>query len=329
VASNKLGKTLVSIRIQVPKLSSELDHVIKENMLDFYENKYSLEALKSTQAVSEGHILKYVDIINARNASQGENGRYSGYMDNPYDTIKNIIVADELYLDKEMMNKLVQSSLDTLYAKKQMLEAKVSAMQLITFLRLVSDTAVYDSESLINELIKNQEVISCGAEKLFLDKTSRATVDFNFSMMKLVFNKLSLEEALYLLSPYNDLDVYEKIEALKTINTIFENQKSEQIDEKINLLILQFALGCVNDSNHDVRLYATNTLLHLLSMSNKEPIMKKLLSLMDYDSAYIKSQILNHSEKLQKIDKDSLAFIKEKALVDNHFYIRKKALELG
>ena len=56
--------------------------------------------------------------------------------------------------------------------------------------------------------------------------------------------------------------------------------------------------------------------------------MEKLLSLMDYDSVYIKNQIMNYSEKLKALDEESFAFIKEKALVDNHFVIRERALTL-
>jgi len=56
--------------------------------------------------------------------------------------------------------------------------------------------------------------------------------------------------------------------------------------------------------------------------------MKKFLSIMDYDSVYIKSQIINYSEKLKNLDEESFAFIKEKALVDNHFVIRERARRL-
>lgn len=325
---HKLGNAVISLRKQTPDLCSALDDAVMEMMPVFFENRYSLETRKGTQAESKAHIGKFIDQINDRNDTQGKNGRYSGYMDNPYKTIENIIIADNVELERGMVSKIIQSSVDTLYAENQTFGAKVYAINLITFLRLVSDNTTFDYENLMDKLIKDEEYIFSGAENMFLDKTSKATMYFNFSMMKLVFNKMDVEEVLSLLSSYTDLEIFEKLEALKTIISIFENGKSELVDDKVLLLILQFTLGSTNDSNHDVRYYATKALLHFLSSNNKEPIMKKLLSIMDYDSVYIKSQIMNYSEKLKGLDEESFAFIKEKALVDNHFVIRKRALKL-
>lgn len=325
---HKLGNAVISLRKQTPDLCSALDDAVMEMMPVFFENRYSLETRKGTQAESKAHIGKFIDQINDRNDTQGKNGRYSGYMDNPYKTIENIIIADNVELERGMVSKIIQSSVDTLYAENQTFGAKVHAINLITFLRLVSDNTTFDYENLMDKLIKDEEYIFRGAENMFLDKTSKATMYFNFSMMKLVFNKIDVEEVLSLLSSYTDLEIFEKLEALKTIISIFENGKSELVDDKVLLLILQFTLGSTNDSNHDVRYYAIKALLHFLSSNNKEPIMKKLLSIMDYDSVYIKSQIMNYSEKLKGLDEESFAFIKEKALVDNHFVIRKRAQKL-
>lgn len=325
---HKLGNAVISLRKQTPDLCSALDDAVMEMMPVFFENRYSLETRKGTQVESKAHIGKFIDQINDRNDTQGKNGRYSGYMDNPYKTIENIIIADNVELERGMVSKIIQSSVDTLYAENQTFGAKVHAINLITFLRLVSDNTTFDYENLMDKLIKDEEYIFRGAENMFLDKTSKATMYFNFSMMKLVFNKIDVEEVLSLLSSYTDLEIFEKLEALKTIISIFENGKSELVDDKVLLLILQFTLGSTNDSNHDVRYYAIKALLHFLSSNNKEPIMKKLLSIMDYDSVYIKSQIMNYSEKLKGLDEESFAFIKEKALVDNHFVIRKRAQKL-
>jgi len=325
---HKLGNAVISLRKQTPDLCSALDDVVIELMPEFFQNRYSLETRKGTQAESKAHVNKFIDEINDRNDTQGKNGRYSGYMDNPYKTIENIIIADNVELESEMVSKIMQASVATLYAENQTLGAKVNAINLITFLRIVSDDSIFDYASLMDKLIKDEEYIFSGAENMFLDKTSKATLYFNFSMMKLVFNKIDVEEVLSLLSSYTDLEIFEKLEALKTIISIFESGKSELVDDKVLLLILQFTLGSTNDSNHDVRYYATKALLHFLSSDNKEPIMKKFLSIMDYDSVYIKSQIINYSEKLKNLDEESFAFIKEKALVDNHFVIRERALRL-
>jgi len=253
---------VISLRKQTPDLCSALDDVVMELMPEFFQNRYSLETRKGTQAESKAHVSKFIDEINDRNDTQGKNGRYSGYMDNPYKTIENIIIADNVELESEMVSKIMQASVATLYAENQTLGVKVNAINLITFLRIVSDDSIFDYASLMDKLIKDEEYIFSGAENMFLDKTSKATLYFNFSMMKLVFNKIDVEEVLSLLSSYTDLEIFEKLEALKTIISIFESGKSELVDDKVLLLILQFTLGSTNDSNHDVRYYATKALLH-------------------------------------------------------------------
>ncbi len=94
------------------------------------------------------------------------------------------------------------------------------------------------------------------------------------------------------------------------------------------LLIQQFALGLSNDKNHDVSNYAVIALLHMITEKNRGPIIRRILDIMDYDSIYIKNKVLDFSEKLKKIDKDAYKFIIDKALVDNHYVIRKRALDL-
>lgn len=322
---HKIENAIICVGKQSSELTSELTKAVKIFMPRFYENRYSLETKVGAQDESSAFIKNYLGEIKNRNKTQGENGVYSGYMDNPYKTIERIIKFNAVKLEQEMVSDIISACVDSLYAANQTFESKANAINLITFIRLTSKDTNFSFNSLINKLIEDEQIIFKGSEKLFLDKTTRTTLHFNFIMMKLVFNKIEVDEVLELLSSYTDLEIFEKIEALKTIISIFENGKSDLIDGNVLLLILQFTLGSTNDSNHDVRYFATKAILHFISNANKGPIMKKLVSIMDYDSVFIKGQILNSSEKLKMIDEDSFAFIREKALIDNHFVIRQRA----
>lgn len=322
---HKIESAIIRIGKQSSELTSNLTKAVKSFMPIFYENSYVLEIIIETQDESKAFIKKYLEDIKNRNKTQGENGIYTGYADNPYKTIENILLYNIVELEQEMVSNIISACLESLYAENQTLASKVSAINLISFLRLKSNGVLFDFKSLINRLIEDDQIVFKGTEQMFLNKTTRTTLYFNFKMMKLVFNKIEVVEVLELLSSYTDLEIFEKIEALKTIISIFENGKSDSIDENVLLLILQFTLGSANDSNHDVRFYAIKALLYFISKANKGPIMKKFLSIMDYDSGFIKSQILSKSEKLRMIDKDLFAFIKEKALVDNNFVVRQRA----
>jgi hypothetical protein len=326
---NKLESAIISVRKQSPELTKELNKTVIRVMPDFYRNLYSLETQTESQTESEEHINKFIIKIKDRNETQGKNGSYSGYMDNPYKTIERLIAIGEIKISHKLLDTIISVCKDTLYSKNQTLAAKVQATNLISFLRLVSDETLYDFKLLINQIKKDEELIfSGGNEIMFLDKTSKSTLHFNFMMMKLVFNIVELEEIIGLLSSYSELEIFEKLEALKAVISLFEHGKADKIDGKIMLLILQFSLGLTNDNNHDVRYFATKSLLHIISENNKGPIIKRILDIMDYDSIYIKNQIINHSDKLKNIDKDAFSFIVEKALVDNHFVIRQRALTL-
>ncbi len=325
---HKIENAIITVGKHHSELTTELSKSVKQFMPGFYENRYSLEIKIGSQDESKAFIKRYLSDINSRNKTQGENGVYSGYMDNPYKTIEKIILFDEVKLEQELINDIISACVDTLYARNQTFESKSSAINLITFIRLTAKETQFDFNNLINKFIQDEQLVIKGSEKMFLDKTTRTTLYFNFIMMKLVFNKIEVDEVLELLSSYTDLEIFERIEALKTIISIFENGKSNSIDGNILLLILQFTLGSTNDNNHDVRYFATKALLYFVSNANKGPIMKKLLSIMDYDSVFIKSQILNSSESLKMIDEDSFAFIREKAVVDNHFVIRQRSAML-
>ena len=108
----------------MPDLCFALDDVVMDFMPEFFQNRYLLEIQKGTQAESKAHISKFIDEINDRNDTQGKNGSYSGYMDNPYKTIENIIIADNVELENAMVSKIIQSSVATLYAENQTLGAR-------------------------------------------------------------------------------------------------------------------------------------------------------------------------------------------------------------
>ena len=322
----KLGSALISVRKQNQNLCLELDEVVMTWMPEFYENHYLLEIQTNSQIECESYIDKFIDKINNRNNTQGKNGQYTGYGDNPYQTIENIIIADDVILGNKLITKILQSCVSTLYAEKQTMSSKVYAIKLITFLRLNTEK-IFDFDDLIDCLIKKEEEIFNGVEEVLLERTSRTTLHFNFSIMKLVFNRIKVEEILDLLSLYTDLEIFEKLEALKTIISIFKNDKNKGIDERVLLLFLQFTLATANDRNHDVRYYSAEALLYFLSEENKHLILRTLSGMMDYDSAYIKNKIMDFSEKIKSLDEESYKFIKEKARVDNHYLIRKRALE--
>lgn len=323
-----LKHSIISVRLNNFELSESLNNTVMRSMPEFYEGIYCLETQIKTQLGYEEDINKFIISIRNRNKSQGLDGRYSQYSDNPYKTIENIITSKGVNIGRDLVNSIIPVCIDTLYSDKQSLSAKVQATNLISYLKLATDPELFNFNQLIEQLKNDEEFIFNIKEIMFLNKTSKATLYFNFMMMKLIFSSVELEEMVELFSSYNHADEFEKLEALKAIISIFEHIDINKIDDKIMLLLLQFELGLTNDDNHDVRFYATKALLNIISVNNKGPIIKKILSIMDFDSVFIKSLILSNSTKLECLDPKAYGFILDKALVDNHFVIRERALTL-
>lgn len=146
--------------------------------------------------------------------------------------------------------------------------------------------------------------------------------------MGIIFGSINLSKLLNMLSSHGGMPVLEKIEALKTIDFLFTYKETTSVDKNVTLLLLQFAMNLSHEENHEIRFYAVKSLLKMINKENKEVIQRRLTEIMDYDSYYIKKLILDHSDKIKVIDKQVYDFMLEKAKVDNHYYIRKRALEL-
>ena len=325
---NKLKSAIITTRKKHHEITAKLNEKVQKYMTNFYQDSYFLETQVKSQSESVDYINKLISRIKERNETQGRDGRYSVYGDNPYKIIERIIAINEVTMSQGLVDSIISVCRDTLYLENQTIFAKIEATKLISFIRLISDDSIFDFKQFINQIKKDEELIFSGKEIDLFEKVSKLTLRFNFMMMQLSFNSVELEEIVDLLSIYNKLETFEKLEALKTIVSIFEHGKADKIDERIMLLILQFALGLSNDNNHDVRYFATKVLLNIISEDNKGPVMKRLFDIMDYDSIYIKNLILNHSDKLKGIDYEAFNFILEKALVDNNSVIRQRALTL-
>ena len=75
------------------------------------------------------------------------------------------------------------------------------------------------------------------------------------------------------------------------------------------------------------RYYAVKTLLLMTTPDTQDPILTRLSKMMDYDSLYVRSLILNHSEGLMSISVEMADFTMQKATVDHHYVIRTRGRE--
>ena len=325
---SSLERVIISIRsAKKEDLTDELHRNVLKYMPEFYKGTYALVTMSDSKEDLKAHICRYISKIKKRNKAQGKGGRYTVYGDDPYSAIKNIITVNNVEIDENLLKTIVEASRDTLLSPRQLLSAKISAIKLIIFIKLKSKVASYDYVSLINEIKKNKEVALSFTDPLF--ERSNIIIHFNYMIMRTVFNDLDYNELLGHLEMLNQFNDQEKIEALKTLVLLFENNYCKLIDRHILFLILQFVLGSSHDSNHDIRFWSVKTLLFMVTKDTKNVILTKISKMMDYDSVYIKNLILNQAKKLMSFAPDIIKFIIKKATIDNHYVIRKRGCELS
>ncbi|MGV8149925.1 MAG: hypothetical protein ACLKAN_13070 [Alkaliphilus sp.] len=317
----------MAVRKTARESTTKLHQNVSEVMPKFYEGTYKLETVVDSQEDSEEYILKYISKIKERNRKQGVSGKYSVYADFPYTTIKNIIKLKEIDIKEELMDTILEALLETLFCPKQLLLDKIEAIQLIIFIKINSNKTDYDFKNYMTKIKNDEEIVLRGRSDFFLFKQTEKTIQFNFTMMQLVFNDLDYIDLLDILGAYGELNEFEKIEALKALISVFENGYADEIDKIFLFMILQFALGLSRSTNHDVRYHSIRLLLLIMTDDTKKPILTQLSKTMDYDSGYIKNLIINKIDALITINLDIGNFIMQKASVDNHYIIRKCGCE--
>lgn len=322
---NKLTHAIISIRKTKKEFTLDLHHHVLENMPEFYIGLYTIETLVDSQEDSEEHILKYVLEIKERNRTQGVDGTYTGYGNNLYKTIKNIIKLNNIELHEELVNSILEVALETLLCRKQLISDKIDAIKLIIFVKNNCYGRNINFNNYIQEIRNNREIVIDGYSDPFFKQTI-TSLQFNLVMLQIVFEDLD-NNLLDVLGEYGELDEFEKIEALKAVITTFENEFCKKIDKRLLCMILQFVLGLSHDSNHDIRFYSVKALILMITQETKTTILTQLSKRMDYDSVYIKNHIMNQFDRLLNVDLRVTNLMVQKASVDNHYVIRKRGID--
>ncbi|MCJ7840681.1 DUF4062 domain-containing protein [Lederbergia sp. NSJ-179] len=321
---------LISAIISIRKTKGELSDDFHENVMKHLPEKdkstYTLEVTGKSRDENRKQLLKYIAEINERNKTQGQNGQYSGYANDPYQTASNIIRYGNVDLSKELVQSIFEAATGTLLSNKQLISDKVSAMQLIVFVKAYCGSKMSVTYDFYAKLVDEIEVVKNGHDG-FLERYSTTTLNVNFLMLEVVFNDADYRSFFEVLSGYNKLDDFEKIEALKAIVNLLENEYCKSINRDILFMLLQFVLTLCNEENHDIRYYSAKALLLLITEDTEKTILTQLSQFMDFDSSFIKHLIMDHFDQLIEVNPDITKFMIQKASVDNHFVIREKGKE--
>ncbi|MGY0694091.1 hypothetical protein ACW2QC_15135 [Virgibacillus sp. FSP13] len=321
--SNNLIKAIINLTQQVNEYKREFNPIVKENMTESDNQLYLLE---TTDTIDTFYVLKYIEEIRNNINTQGKKGIYSFGAYNPYVIIKNIFKLNPDIVEFNQANDVITVCKESILANNISYSEKTSAIQLIIYIKLKFNKININYGDLYNQLVNNEELMFDSTEELF-QKHSQLTLKLNFIMFQMVLNKMDIVELIDILAEVNNEEEFELVQCLKAIINAINNEFFIELDNGVQNVLLQFVFSLKNHSNQDIRYLAARLLLNMITLHNKKVILTQLSKSMDYDNVYIKNLIINNFDNLWELDKDITKLMLQKASVDNHFLVKKKAKE--
>ncbi|MGE6416097.1 hypothetical protein ACQKDD_18200, partial [Planococcus kocurii] len=188
--SNNLINAVIAYAKQQIESVNEFNEAVQNNMSKADRELYFLELTNSNDYI---YIHTYIESIEKKVDEEGKNGVYSFSGQNPYLIIKNILELNPQIADENIIHNLIQVCIKSLFADNLSYSEKISAIQLIVYIKLNFTKIIYNYEELYENLEGNKEAILNSKDELF-QKNSILTLKINFVMLKLTLEKLNVIE---------------------------------------------------------------------------------------------------------------------------------------
>lgn len=313
---------LYMLRKKYPAYTDTMDSAVQTFMPEFYLGEYLLETTQNKEADLPQFIDQNISKIKHRNESQGKNGIFSDYADNPYQIIKNIINHNSgITFTNTLLDDAFCASIETILSDKQSTEIKCDAIVLIIFLCQKTPEIINRNYQQVERLIANKHAIEHGAAIIsnLTDIPLKISVLFLFEC----FGHDTVLDLMNLL-PYTDGDVPAQIKVEKTILSYLEADKDKMPTSTMEVVLLQYSLKWSKAENKDVRWYSIKILFELLRNSALSGVIhSQLVDSMDSDTPHIKTLILRQIREHGLSDESVRDYILQKAKIDANFVVRK------
>ena len=298
-----------------------LETEVAKKYPNFYKHTFRLEMASRRNLNVKEFIGSYLKEAKSRNELQGKNGAYSGYSHESYDVIFNILTIDSVRLDKDLLNNIVGTIIETLSKSTQTVKAKMSAIKLLQYIFYEYQTE-YAWNDMQTSMIEHADEFSSGYEKFLFEKDTNFILSFQYDLFLSAFdpsrNDILLERMLSL-----DLgDTYTLIRILDIVATFLRTIKVPCNNE----LLFSFLYFSISQSQHkekDVKYYATLCLIELSKFDlTKRLALMHLLQLMDTGSHTTKIAIISRIKIINDPVNAYITQIVNKGKADNNYLVR-------
>jgi hypothetical protein len=310
---------LTRIRKNRDDLSEEIDALVQKYYPEFFTQEYRLEVIPGDRAT---HIQRYLESIRARNKVQGKGGRYIGYVDNPYLTIKNIIEIGEVVLSEELLGDLLTEITNTLFSETQTYREKINAIQVLLFLKQQVLTFSYAWSDYYSNIKQNVVRLRLGHSSFF-EQDSGLVLHLYTILLQLAFGEDSLQDVLEILALINNSSDRDIIESLVALDEFLKTEKGKLVDSSLISVLVQYTSAFCFREDDSIRYHTVHVLYRLIDSQYANFVVSRLAKMMDDNDFEVKWAIINQASLIKKHSIETFNYILGKAKIDNNYLVRR------
>ncbi len=310
---------LIRMRKGQDNFNIEIDEIVEKYYPEFYKKDYNLEVFPEKR---DTHIQRYIDSIRVRNETQGKGGRFIGFVDRPYYTIRRIIELEKPSLSEELLDDLLETILNTLLLETQTHAEKIDAIELMMTLKRQELSYSYNWDNYYSKLEQHFSEIEKGHSGFFM-KDESLSLRLHLIFIRITFNIDCLQELLEILALINSSEEYEIISSLIALKDFLSLEVNNLVGKPVMPILVQYISAFCFHGSHDVRYHTVQALYLLIESQYADFVVNRLSKMMDDDDHKVRWAILYQASMIKKISELTYNYIVGKAKIDNNYLVRR------
>ena len=300
----------------------QIEKMIEKKHPQYYEETFKLEMSHIKKDDPAKYISIYLTEANSRNESQGKNGCYSGYADEPFDTIFSIISYSHCEVKEPLLIDLLNSSVNTLANERQTVSAKISAIRLLHLLYFrTKNSEIWESYN--HQIVENRVNYTSGFEMDFFHKDSLSVLALTYDLLVSCLDPSFTSQVIEDIFGLDQRDSFSIIRCLKVISDYLEIDIGRMLDVKILEAILFFGIFMTQNRERDIKYYSTTCLIGLTGYTaTRDNAITHLSQIMDKGSQAAKIAILARVGQIKCDDDSFVEQIFNKGKADSNYLVR-------
>lgn len=310
---------LINIRRRQDNFHAEIDGIAERYYPEFYKRDYNLEVSPEKR---DAHIQRYIDSIKFRNDTQGKGGKFIGFADRPYYTVRRIIELESPLLSEELLDDLLKTIINTLRLETQTHAEKIDAIELMMTLKRQKSSYIYNWDDYYSKLERHFSEIEKGYSGFFM-KDESLSLRLHLIFIRTIFNVDCLQELLEILALINSSEEYEIISSLIALKDFLSLEIKNLVANPIMPILVQYISSFCFHKSHNVRYCTVQALYMLIESQYADFVVNRLSKMMDDDDYKVRWAVLNQASMIKKSNGLVYNYIVGKAKIDNNFLVRR------